>query len=85
MPAVSRQPTVLPSGAVPGDGQAVLGMGPASVRHTADQLIPFVNLSQASTWAPGGISQWVTAGLVVLGWVLATAIVAGVTRVLARV
>ena len=55
------------------------------VLYTADQLIPLVNLSQANVWAPGGISQWVTFALAVLGWVLATAIVAGVTRVLARV
>ena len=55
------------------------------VLYTADQLIPLVNLSQANVWAPGGISQWITFVLVVLGWVLATAIVAGVTRVLARV
>ena len=55
------------------------------VLYTADQLIPLVNLSGANVWAPGGISQWITFALVVLGWVLATAIVAGVTRVLARV
>jgi hypothetical protein len=55
------------------------------VLYTADQLIPLVNLSQANVWAPAGISQWITFALVVLGWVLATAIVAGVTRVLARV
>ena len=55
------------------------------VLYTADQLIPVVNLSQANVWAPDGISQWITFALVVLGWILATAIVAGVTRVLARV
>jgi hypothetical protein len=37
VPAVSRQPAVLPSGEVPGYDQAVLVTGPASVRHEPDE------------------------------------------------
>ena len=53
--------------------------------YTADLLIPLVNLGQSNVWAPTGASQWAAAALVGLGWVLVTAVVAGITRVLARV
>ena len=55
------------------------------VLYTADLLIPLVNLGQSNVWAPTGAGQWVAAALVGLGWVLVTAVVAGITRVLARV
>ena len=55
------------------------------VLYTADLLIPLVNLGQSNVWAPAGAGQWVAAALVGLGWVLVTAVVAGITRVLARV
>ena len=54
------------------------------VLYTADLLIPLVNLGQSNLWAPRGAAQWVAAALVGLGWVLVTAVVAGITRVLAR-
>ena len=55
------------------------------VLYTADLLIPLVNLGQSNVWAPAGAGQWVAAALVGLGWVLVTAVVAGITRVLVRV
>jgi len=55
------------------------------VLYTADLLIPVVNLGQSNVWAPAGAGQWIAAVLVGLGWVLVTAVVAGITRVLARV
>ena len=54
------------------------------VLYAADQLIPVVNLGQAGIWAPAGAAQWVAAALVALGWILVTAVVAGITRVLTR-
>jgi hypothetical protein len=42
MPAQSRQPLVLPSETLPGCDQAVLVMGPASVRHEPDAVAPAV-------------------------------------------
>jgi hypothetical protein len=54
------------------------------VLYTAELLIPIVNLGQ-SNWAPAGASQWISVALIGLGWILVTAVVAGVTRVLTRV
>lgn len=41
-----------------------------------------VREGQADTWAPTGDAQWVAAVLTALGWILATAAVAGIARVL---
>ncbi|MCX5213502.1 oxidoreductase [Kitasatospora sp. NBC_00240] len=51
--------------------------------YTLGQLLPVVDLGQ-SGWNPAGAGQWVTAGLVTVGWVLATTVVAGATRLLQR-
>ena len=54
------------------------------VLYAADLLIPIVNLGQSNTWAPTGPAQWVAAALIAMGWILATAVVAGITRILTR-
>jgi hypothetical protein len=54
------------------------------VLYAADLVIPIVNLGQSDAWAPAGASQWIAAALTALGWILATAAVAGITRVLTR-
>ena len=54
------------------------------VLYVANLLIPIVNLGQGNTWAPAGAAQWVAAALIAMGWILATAVVAGITRVLTR-
>ena len=54
------------------------------VLYAADLLIPIVNLGQTDTWAPTGAAQWIAAALTALGWILATAVIAGVTRALTR-
>lgn len=54
------------------------------VLYAADLVIPIVDLGQAGIWAPIGAAQWVAAALTALGWILATAVVAGITRVLTR-
>jgi hypothetical protein len=54
------------------------------VLYAADLLIPLANLGQSDLWAPAGAAQWVAAALVALGWILATAVVAWITRALTR-
>ncbi|MET8626728.1 oxidoreductase [Kitasatospora sp. NPDC004669] len=54
-----------------------------AVLYTLNQLLPIVDLNQGA-WNPGGISQWISAGLVVVGWLLASTVVAGATRLLQR-
>ena len=54
------------------------------VLYAADLLIPIVNLGQSNTWAPAGPAQWVAGALIAMGWILATAVVAGITRILTR-
>ncbi|MFE6749613.1 oxidoreductase [Kitasatospora purpeofusca] len=53
------------------------------VLYALGQLLPVVDLGQGG-WNPGGASQWVSAGLVVVGWVLATTVAAGASRMLQR-
>ncbi|MEU8512186.1 oxidoreductase [Kitasatospora sp. NPDC048722] len=53
------------------------------VLYTLNQLLPIVDLNQGA-WNPGGLAQWVSAGLVVVGWLLASTVVAGATRMLQR-
>ncbi|MFK4036338.1 hypothetical protein ACI2LC_11125 [Nonomuraea wenchangensis] len=54
------------------------------VLYTADVLLPIINLGQESAFTHQGLAQWVASVLIVLGWMFATALVAGVTRVLTR-
>ncbi|MGA5816534.1 oxidoreductase [Kitasatospora sp. NPDC094028] len=53
------------------------------VLYTLNQLLPIVDLNQGA-WNPGGAEQWISAGLVVVGWLLASTVVAGATRMLQR-
>ncbi|MEU6235726.1 oxidoreductase [Kitasatospora sp. NPDC047058] len=53
------------------------------VLYALGQLLPLVDLGQQG-WNPGGFSRWVAAGLVIVGWVLATTVAAGATRMLQR-
>lgn len=51
---------------------------------TIDQLVPIVDFGFKNRWQLDGASQWVTAGLIAAGWILATTVAAGVTRMLRR-
>ncbi|MGW6913171.1 oxidoreductase [Kitasatospora sp. NPDC054939] len=53
------------------------------VIYALGQLLPVVDLGQRG-WNPGGTSQWVATGLVLVGWILATTVAAGATRLLQR-
>ncbi|MFE6284014.1 oxidoreductase [Streptomyces sp. NPDC057877] len=49
-----------------------------------DLLLPVIDLGQVGVWHLDGGWQWLAAALVVLGWVLATTVAAGATRLLRR-
>jgi hypothetical protein len=51
---------------------------------TIDQLVPIVDFGFKNRWQLHGASQWVTAGLIAAGWILATTVAAGLTRMLRR-
>lgn len=55
-----------------------------AVAYTLDLLIPVVNLGQSNAWNPSGFGQFLAYALMISGWTLATALLAGVTRVVAR-
>lgn len=50
--------------------------------YTLDLLVPFGAFGQRDAWDPTGWTRWVAYALIASGWVLASALVAGVTRVL---
>ncbi|MEU9862504.1 membrane-associated oxidoreductase [Streptomyces sp. NPDC047971] len=54
------------------------------VFYTLDLLLPVINFGQESAFAPDGRHQWLSYGLIITGWILATTIVAGVTRTINR-
>ncbi|GIH99406.1 pentapeptide repeat-containing protein [Planobispora takensis] len=61
---------------------------PDEVRHfsafvyTLDLLVPVSVFEQRGAWEPVGWTQWLAWTLVVSGWILATALIAGAARVL---
>jgi hypothetical protein len=52
--------------------------------YALDLLLPVIDFGQDAAWAPRGGHQWLAAALVALGWVLATTVAAGATRLLRR-
>ncbi|WP_406861559.1 membrane-associated oxidoreductase [Streptomyces sp. HUAS MG47] len=54
------------------------------VFYTLDLLLPVVSFGQESAFAPVGWYQWLSYALIITGWILATTIVAGVTRSVSR-
>ncbi len=51
---------------------------------TLDLLVPIVDFGNKNRWALPGASQWFSAALIAAGWILATTVAAGVTRMLRR-
>ncbi|WP_409472650.1 oxidoreductase [Streptomyces sp. HC307] len=49
-----------------------------------DLLLPVIELGQVGYWQLHGGWQWLAAALILLGWVLATTVAAGATRLLRR-
>lgn len=52
--------------------------------YALDLLVPVINLGQDGYWRLEGGWQWVGAALVLLGWILATTVAAGASRLLRR-
>ncbi|MFJ3230320.1 oxidoreductase [Streptomyces sp. NPDC086787] len=51
---------------------------------TLDLLLPVIDLDQVGQWQLGGAWQWLSAAMILLGWILATTVAAGATRLLRR-
>ncbi|MFF4208346.1 oxidoreductase [Streptomyces sp. NPDC001796] len=49
-----------------------------------DLLLPVIDLGQAGQWRLEGAWQWLSAAVILLGWILATTVAAGATRLLRR-
>lgn len=54
------------------------------VLYTLDLLLPIISFGQEDAFGPRGWQQWLAAGLVASGWILATTIATGITRILSR-
>jgi hypothetical protein len=52
--------------------------------YTLDHLVPIVDFGHKNRWLVTGWSQWISAALIAAGWILATTVAAGVTRMLRR-
>lgn len=52
--------------------------------YALDLLLPVIDLGQDGQWKVAGGWQWAAAALVVLGWILATTVAAGASRLLRR-
>ncbi|MFF5478800.1 oxidoreductase [Streptomyces sp. NPDC012935] len=49
-----------------------------------DLLLPVIDLGQVGFWQLSGAWQWLAAAMILLGWILATTVAAGATRMLRR-
>ncbi|MFJ5773105.1 membrane-associated oxidoreductase [Streptomyces sp. NPDC093094] len=54
------------------------------VFYTLDLLVPVISFGQEGAFGPRGWYQWVSYVLVITGWILATTVVAGVSRSVSR-
>ncbi|MER5884458.1 oxidoreductase [Streptomyces sp. NPDC001941] len=52
--------------------------------YALDLLLPVINLGQDGYWRLQGGWQWLSTVLIVLGWILATTVAAGASRLLSR-
>jgi hypothetical protein len=78
--------TVVFAAAYPGDFAAAKSNGPGfnALIYSVDVLVPVINLGQRDAWIATGAVEWWTFFFKLAGWVLSTAVVAGVTSVLRR-
>ncbi|MFG2007243.1 hypothetical protein ACGFNU_49645 [Spirillospora sp. NPDC048911] len=52
--------------------------------YTLDVLLPIVDLGQQKAWNPGGTAVYWSWALIAAGWILTTAVVAGLTGIIKR-
>lgn len=55
-----------------------------STIYAVDLLLPILDFGQKKAYIADGPGQWIAWGATLVGWVLTTAVVVGVTRLLAR-
>ncbi|GAA4557474.1 hypothetical protein [Planotetraspora kaengkrachanensis] len=62
------------------------GEGPPfnALLYTLDLLLPIISFGQETAFGPRGLQQWLAATMIAAGWILATTILAGLTRALSR-
>jgi hypothetical protein len=60
------------------------GPGFHALAYTLDVLLPIVDLGQEKAWTPRGWAAYWTWSLIAVGWVLTTAVVAGLTGIFKR-
>ncbi|MET7454447.1 oxidoreductase [Streptomyces sp. NPDC005574] len=70
------------AGAPPASGGSHPVWNPAL--FALDLLLPVIDFGQADAWQLRGGWQWLAAALILLGWILATTVAAGATRLLRR-
>ncbi|WP_447004884.1 hypothetical protein ACRAKI_35800 [Saccharothrix isguenensis] len=51
---------------------------------TIDLVVPIVDFGNKNRWNAVGASQWIASGLIATGWILATTVAAGLSRMLRR-
>lgn len=54
------------------------------VLYTIDHLVPIVDFGHKNRWHFAGWPQWISAGLIAAGWILATTVATGLARMLRR-
>jgi hypothetical protein len=54
------------------------------VIYAFDTVVPVLDLGQQNAYIPAGAGQWIAWMVTVAGWVLATTVIAGITRTLTR-
>jgi len=69
------RPHALPGGPVPPFN---------AFTYTLDLLIPIGAFGLRNAYASTGPAQWLADGLIAAGWILATAVIAGITRTVRR-
>ncbi|KRV50158.1 oxidoreductase [Wenjunlia vitaminophila] len=62
------------------------GEGPTwqPLLYALDLLLPVIDLGQDNAWRTSGLQQWAATAMVLAGWVLATTVAAGASRLLRR-
>lgn len=71
----ARQPHLIPGGPTPPFNSFV---------YTLDLLIPIGAFGLRNSYASTGADQWLADALIAAGWILATAVIAGITRAVRR-
>jgi hypothetical protein len=66
--------------------RSITGSGPSfnPVAYAVDVVLPILDPGQEKAFIASGVTQWITWTAAVAGWVLATTVIAAVSRILIR-